>query len=209
MEYQLTMKEMKTEIERLQRNLKSNKTELEQAKNRLNSTEQNNLSQKQIEEAFSEIMQAKSKLAYENGLLQSKVEQLNFDLNGNTGLKRDYEILKEEKRVLSSNFEILLKEMQNLNVQSGKKDAEIRRLQEVIMKKGADLENAVSTREKSLKEAENFLSRKDSTIEKYSEKVTQIVLPFLVSEFHGYLLLLKSFCLLSIFFIISLDLNVY
>ncbi|XP_065060921.1 coiled-coil domain-containing protein 150-like isoform X2 [Rhopilema esculentum] len=174
MEYQFTMKEMKTEIERLQRSLKSNKTELEHAKNRLNTADQNSLSQKQIEEAFSEIMQAKSKLAYENGLLQSKVEQLNFDLNGNAGIKRDYEILKEEKRVLRSNFEILSKEMQNLNVQSGKKDAEIRRLQEVIKKKGADLETAVSTREKSLKEAENFLSRKDSTIEKYSEKISNL-----------------------------------
>ncbi len=113
--------QMKLDIQRLQTKVNTTENEKMQLITRLHSAEHAQLSQKQIEEAMTEMMQAKNKLAYENGVLQSRLEQFSLDLSNQSTIKADNSQLREKNQALQnqynkvSNFFVMFNPFSGLN----------------------------------------------------------------------------------------------
>ena len=173
--YEMKIRNMREEIEKFEKLLKINKQELEQTINRLNSAEKNQISQKQIESAFGEIMQSKHKLAYENGLLQSKVDQIGLDLKDYNDLKRDCYSLQRKHQDLGERYESICEDMQRLKSECAKKNVELQRHKEVIEKHERNMKLIEKARDEALREAKRLTSHNESLAEKLTSKVRKIL----------------------------------
>ena len=166
-----TIREMKTEIGRLQKIVKNNENEKQVLLGQLSSSEQSQMSQKQIEAAFGEILRAKNKLAYENGMLQSKVDQLNNEVNGLSLIKIEYENLKQSQQATNNQYNIISIDVVKLKEDVRHKDDLIKTLQMDVNKKDHDLKSLVKSREEALQEAQKLLLHTESLEEKYTNQV--------------------------------------
>ena len=174
MDYEMIIRKVKDETERLERALKSNKNELEDMKIKLNLAEKNRLSQKQIESALGEIMEAKHKLAYENGLLQSKVSQLGMDLKDYDNIKADNDNLKRKNHDLSQQYDSILEDLQRLKSDCARKNIELQKCKAITERHEDEMKMVVRAREEALKEIKRLSTHNESCEEKLIAKVSLI-----------------------------------
>jgi len=164
MDYQIKIRTIKEEAERLDRAVRDSRQELEEVKNRLNLAEKNQLSQKQIESAFGEIVESKHKLAYDNGLLQSKVNQLGIELKNFEDTRMDYDKLKRKHEDLTRQHESALHDLQQLKSELSRKSIELQRFKDVVDRNENDTKTIVRAREEALREMK-FLSAQNKSRE--------------------------------------------
>lgn len=174
MDYEVIIRKVKNETEQLERTLKSSRNELEDMKIKLNLAEKNQLSQKQIESALGEIMQAKHKLAYENGLLQSKVNQMGMDLKDYDNIKTDNDSLKRKNQDLSQHYDALLEDLQRLKSEFARKNIELQNCKTITVKHEDEMKMVVRAREEALMEIKRLSAHNKSSEEKLISKVREI-----------------------------------
>ena len=189
MDYQIKIRTIKEEAERLDRSVRDSRQELEEVKNKLDLAEKNQLSQKQIESAFGEIVESKHKLAYDNGLLQSKVNQLEVELKSFEDTRMDYDKLKRKDEDLTRKHESTLHDLQQLKSELSRKSIELQRLKDVVDRNENDAKAIVRTREEALREIKLLSAQNKSREENLMAKVRQMLTTWILIFF---LLLLFS-----------------
>ena len=120
--------QLKLKMERMEHNVAIIDAEKEHLISRLSSAEKAQLSQKQIESAMNEMMQAKNKLAYEKGVLESRVEQLNLDMKGLSGTQLDIQELKQKYQAFKNQNDNVCSELKLSRMQLEEKKGEVREL---------------------------------------------------------------------------------
>ena len=183
MDYQIKIRTIKEEAERLDRAVRDSRQELEEVKNKLNLAEKNQLSQKQIESAFGEIVESKHKLAYDNGLLQSKVNQLGIELKNFEDTRMDYDKLKRKHEDLTRQHESALHDLQQLKSELSRKSIELQRFKDVVDRNENDTKTIVRAREEALREMKFLSAQNKSREENLMAKVRQVLIMWILIFF--------------------------
>lgn len=177
-ECKMAARELKNETELLEKAIKMKDQELEDVMNKLNSAEQNQLSQKQIESVFEEMLSAKHKLAYENGLLQSKVDQMGVNMKEYDGIRVDYNTLKREYQAMSEQYNTVLADNKSIKFESAERNREVQMCENKIKEQKDDLKMLMKARDEAYREVKRVSSQHDSIMDKYTSKVS-VGIPFL------------------------------
>ena len=178
-DYEMTLRKVRDETARMERALGTNKQELEEIKCKLNSAEKNQLSQKQIESAFGEIVESKQKLAYENGLLQSKVNQMGIDLKDYDIIKTDYDRLKRKHQDLCQQYESVSEDLERIKSDYARKNSEFQKCKAMIEERENEMKMVAKSREETLKEMKRLSEHNESREGKLIAKVRTFVLVYI------------------------------
>eukprot|EP00794_Sanderia_malayensis_P015081 gene15081-16637_t len=160
-----------SELQRCESTAKATENENVKLATRLSSAENAQLSQKQIEEAMNEMMTAKNKLAYDKGMLQSKVDQLSLEISSLSAVKMENEGLKEKCQELQNCYNKVVIELQSSEAKLNEYSTELTNYKATIERKDADLTGLVKSREHGLKEVQKLLSHIRSTEDKYNNQI--------------------------------------
>nr|CAB3228201.1 myoplasmin-C1 [Phallusia mammillata] len=117
---------------------------------------------------------AKSQLSYENGKLQTRVEQLEEELRSLASVQSQVVQLRATNRALEQKYSQMSTELASSRVDSGRTNAHIKQLQNGMSRKEADFNLAIAARDEAVKEKDAVLAQVDAIKEQERIRSAQL-----------------------------------
>ncbi|KAL3862087.1 hypothetical protein ACJMK2_008081 [Sinanodonta woodiana] len=141
---------------------------------RLAGFEQQQETQKRVENTMKEIMEQKNKLAYENGRLQTQVDQMRADLESMSHAHKD----AKQNRQLNEGLQTRLNESENeiseLKIMISRLESQLKQGHTAFETKDKELVALTACRDEVQKENQKLLTQLQSVEEREKRKVTSL-----------------------------------
>lgn len=138
---------------------------------RVSGFEQQQQAQKHVENTLKEMMDQKNKLAYENGRLQTQVEQANLELENLRKTDLDATKYKQISEALASKYSQCETEISELKVTIQRLESQLKQAHTQLDSRHTDYSTVSIAREELLKENQRLLTKLQSTEEREKRKV--------------------------------------
>ncbi|XP_062594271.1 coiled-coil domain-containing protein 150-like isoform X2 [Saccostrea cucullata] len=180
-----TVDSMQEERNKLTNEIHQLKSELETQTKRRNALEQENAtllervsqfdqqrdSQNRVENVMKEMMEQKNKLAYENGRLQTEVQELRGQVDILKTSSTDSEHLRAKNSSLQSRYDYAQKEISDLKINVQRLENQLRTSQGSVETRERDYTFAVTTRDEALREKTQLIEKLKEAEEREKKKV--------------------------------------
>ncbi|KAK3746553.1 hypothetical protein QZH41_017036, partial [Actinostola sp. cb2023] len=131
-------------------------------------------SQHQIDEAMKDMMGAKNKLAYEKGTLQSRVEELQKEVNHVNGLKMDLDQVKRQNSGIQNSYNKVSSELQTCKLDVQTLQGRLLEAHLKCERKDEDLRAVMDSREEALHEVEKLVHHTENMDRNNRQKIGAI-----------------------------------
>ncbi|EDO39485.1 predicted protein [Nematostella vectensis] len=163
------------EIERLQQRNGVMERECQAQLDRIVELEnQQHLGRHQIEEAMKDMVEAKNRLAYEKGSLQSRVEHLNKELSAMGALKVELEHLRKENTTAQNHYKKVLSELQSCRTENQELQGRLHQLELNSGMRDSDLRAVITSRDEALREVEKLVHHTEALERNYQNKIESL-----------------------------------
>ncbi|XP_065935537.1 coiled-coil domain-containing protein 150 isoform X7 [Magallana gigas] len=182
-----TVDTMQEEHSKLTNEIHQLKSELESQTKRRNALEQENASllervsqfdqqrdsQSRVEKVMKDMMEQKNKLAYDNGRLQTEVQELRGQVDILKISSTDAEQLRAKNSSLQSRYDLAQKEISDLKINVQRMENQLRTSQGSMETRERDYTFAITTRDEVLREKSGLMEKLKEVEEREKKKITE------------------------------------
>eukprot|EP00105_Crassostrea_gigas_P043617 XP_019927765.1 PREDICTED: coiled-coil domain-containing protein 150 isoform X7 [Crassostrea gigas] len=182
-----TVDTMQEEHSKLTNEIHQLKSELESQTKRRNALEQENASllervsqfdqqrdsQSRVEKVMKDMMEQKNKLAYDNGRLQTEVQELRGQVDILKISSTDAEQLRAKNSSLQSRYDLAQKEISDLKINVQRMENQLRTSQGSMETRERDYTFAITTRDEVLREKTGLMEKLKEVEEREKKKITE------------------------------------
>lgn len=183
-----TVDTMQEEHSKLTNEIHQLKSELESQTKRRNALEQENASllervsqfdqqrdsQSRVEKVMKDMMEQKNKLAYDNGRLQTEVQELRGQVDILKISSTDAEQLRAKNSSLQSRYDLAQKEISDLKINVQRMENQLRTSQGSMETRERDYTFAITTRDEVLREKSGLMEKLKEVEEREKKKVSSL-----------------------------------
>lgn len=183
-----TVDTMQEEHSKLTNEIHQLKSELESQTKRRNALEQENASllervsqfdqqrdsQSRVEKVMKDMMEQKNKLAYDNGRLQTEVQELRGQVDILKISSTDTEQLRAKNSSLQSRYDLAQKEISDLKINVQRMENQLRTSQGSMETRERDYTFAITTRDEVLREKSGLMEKLKEVEEREKKKVSSL-----------------------------------
>lgn len=183
-----TVDTMQEEHSKLTNEIHQQKSELESQTKRRNALEQENASllervsqfdqqrdsQSRVEKVMKDMMEQKNKLAYDNGRLQTEVQELRGQVDILKISSTDAEQLRAKNSSLQSRYDLAQKEISDLKINVQRMENQLRTSQGSMETRERDYTFAITTRDEVLREKSGLMEKLKEVEEREKKKVSSL-----------------------------------
>lgn len=183
-----TVDTMQEEHSKLTNEIHQLKSELESQTKRRNALEQENASllervsqfdqqrdsQSRVEKVMKDMMEQKNKLAYDNGRLQTEVQELRGQVDILKISSTDAEQLRAKNSSLQSRYDLAQKEISDLKINVQRMENQLRTSQGSMETRERDYTFAITTRDEVLREKTGLMEKLKEVEEREKKKVSSL-----------------------------------
>nr|XP_034335861.1 coiled-coil domain-containing protein 150 isoform X3 [Crassostrea gigas] len=183
-----TVDTMQEEHSKLTNEIHQLKSELESQTKRRNALEQENASllervsqfdqqrdsQSRVEKVMKDMMEQKNKLAYDNGRLQTEVQELRGQVDILKISSTDAEQLRAKNSSLQSRYDLAQKEISDLKINVQRMENQLRTSQGSMETRERDYTFAITTRDEVLREKTGLMEKLKEVEEREKKKVSNL-----------------------------------
>lgn len=183
-----TVDTMQEEHSKLTNEIHQLKSELESQTKRRNALEQENASllervsqfdqqrdsQSRVEKVMKDMMEQKNKLAYDNGRLQTEVQELRGQVDILKISSTDAEQLRTKNSSLQSRYDLAQKEISDLKINVQRMENQLRTSQGSMETRERDYTFAITTRDEVLREKTGLMEKLKEVEEREKKKVSSL-----------------------------------
>nr|XP_034335866.1 coiled-coil domain-containing protein 150 isoform X9 [Crassostrea gigas] len=182
-----TVDTMQEEHSKLTNEIHQLKSELESQTKRRNALEQENASllervsqfdqqrdsQSRVEKVMKDMMEQKNKLAYDNGRLQTEVQELRGQVDILKISSTDAEQLRAKNSSLQSRYDLAQKEISDLKINVQRMENQLRTSQGSMETRERDYTFAITTRDEVLREKTGLMEKLKEVEEREKKKIAE------------------------------------
>ncbi|KAK0063714.1 coiled-coil domain-containing protein 150-like isoform X1, partial [Biomphalaria pfeifferi] len=175
-----TVDSLMSDRSRLQTEVQSGRIEIDSLRSMCSKLEQDKVTQKKIEETLNAMMEQKNKLAYENGKLQSTINQLNLELGESAKKKEDVNQLKTLNQSLQTKYAKCQQEISEYKISVQRLESQTKLILDDLSQKEIELktmlfkkEEAESDRKKLMAQLEILEGRQLHKVSNYQKNMEE------------------------------------
>ncbi|XP_078696730.1 coiled-coil domain-containing protein 150-like isoform X2 [Branchiostoma floridae x Branchiostoma belcheri] len=138
---------------------------------RMGAVEQQQASQKQVEKAMAEMIDSKNRLAYDKGKLQTKVDQLQQELESLANAQSEVVHLRKVNAAVEAKFNKAAAELNACRINMQRTESQLRQAQAAIERKEEEFAMAIKARDEAVKEGQRLLDHIEAVEERERQKL--------------------------------------
>ncbi|XP_013416003.1 coiled-coil domain-containing protein 150-like [Lingula anatina] len=137
---------------------------------RMGAVEQQQQAQHQVDHVIAEMTEQKNKLAYEKGKLQSKLEQLQRDMESLSGSKAELAQLRKINQALEGKYTKAQNDLGNCKISLQRLESQLKQVSAVGQRKEEDFALAIQARDEAMKETQRLAAHIQALEERERQK---------------------------------------
>nr|XP_039251196.1 coiled-coil domain-containing protein 150-like [Styela clava] len=138
---------------------------------RSSAVQQQESSYKRMQDALTSNNEAKSRLAYEKGKLQTRVEQLEEELQSLASVQSQLLQVKSTNHTLEQRYQRAASELAAAKIERQRMEAEVKQMTVAMKRKESDFTLAIEARDQAMREKESVENQMETVKENESSKV--------------------------------------
>ncbi|XP_067405079.1 coiled-coil domain-containing protein 150 isoform X1 [Emydura macquarii macquarii] len=163
----LEMGSMKSTLETLE---KENKRLMD----RLAALEHQQYAQQQVEQVLAELTDSKNKQAYDKGKLQTKVQQLEEELQSLADARSENSHLRKLNTLLETKYMQMNAELDSVKINMQRMEAQLKQAQTILERKEEEFSMAIKSRDEALRESQKIKGHMEAMEEREKHKMANL-----------------------------------
>nr|XP_014344292.1 PREDICTED: coiled-coil domain-containing protein 150 [Latimeria chalumnae] len=141
---------------------------------RLVTLEHQQHAQQQVEQVLADLMDSKNKLAYDKGKLQTKVQQLQEELESLADAQSNNHQLRKLNTALEAKYNQVNMEYSSCKINLQRLEAQLKQAQSVLERKEEDFALAIKSRDDALRESQKIKGHAEALEEREKQKIAKL-----------------------------------
>uniref|UniRef100_H3AWY3 Coiled-coil domain containing 150 n=1 Tax=Latimeria chalumnae TaxID=7897 RepID=H3AWY3_LATCH len=134
----------------------------------------NGHAQQQVEQVLADLMDSKNKLAYDKGKLQTKVQQLQEELESLADAQSNNHQLRKLNTALEAKYNQVNMEYSSCKINLQRLEAQLKQAQSVLERKEEDFALAIKSRDDALRESQKIKGHAEALEEREKQKIAKL-----------------------------------
>ncbi|XP_064642994.1 coiled-coil domain-containing protein 150-like [Lineus longissimus] len=168
------LQQCRVEVDSLQKT----KTHLEQEnirlQSRLDTLEHSQSAHLQVDQAMTEMLEQKNRLAYDKGRLQTKVDHLQSELESLANSQTELMQLRKNNQTIEAKYSKVLQDLNATKLAMQKIEDQLKQLQSDARRKDRDFALAIGSRDDAVKEAQKLMGHIEALEDRERSRVSSL-----------------------------------